>query len=404
MQTSPKIPVVILNGFLGSGKTTLFRSLLRQALNEGVSVCAIVNDMSELDVDGELISNTELVEENAHIFATIPACVLSSQKGIESLDAALSGLLAKQSPELVIIETSGSTHPLPLIEYLQNQTQVKLVGLFALVDSLMLAHDYDYGRNLIPNMQQNMALGKRDTTNLLVEQILFCSHLLFTKADRLGEGKLDEIVASIQAFNPSVSAHSVRFGNLPIESLFALPEYDYFKVAQLVKELKPLLASETQHQQPYDLVSRVIQDDRPFHPQRLWTVCRQYLGDKVYRSKGFFWLASRSGHALLWNQAAGDINLEINGTWRSSVIEDPNNGLTQIEIEDLKEKVAQYSGRFGDRHCDLTVIGDKTQVDEFTNALKSCFLTDAEIQQWFAGQSFEDPWPKNIMVVKHTKP
>ncbi|MBN2866142.1 MAG: GTP-binding protein [Thiotrichales bacterium] len=403
MHTSPKIRVVILNGFLGSGKTTLFRSLLSQALNKGISVCAIVNDMSALDIDGELISNTEMVEENESIFASIPACVLSSEKGIGALNDALNGLLANQTPELVIIETSGSTHPLPLVEYLQRQSQVTLIGLFALVDSLMLAHDYDYGQNLISRMQQNMAQGQRDTTNLLVEQILFCSHLFFTKADRLGEGKLEEIAASIQSINPSVPAHSVRFGNLPIESLFALPEYDYFKVAQLVKELKPLLASETQHQQPYNLVTRVIQDDRPFHPQRLWTVCRQYLGDKVYRSKGFFWLASRGGHALLWNQAAGDINLEINGTWRSSVIEDPNNGLTQIEIEDLKQKVAQYSGRFGDRHCDLTVIGDKTQVDEFTNALKSCFLTDAEIQQWFAGQPFEDPWPKNIMIVKHSK-
>ena len=401
MQTSPKTPVVILNGFLGSGKTTLFRSLLIQALKKQISVCAIVNDMSELDVDGELISNTEMVEENTEIFVTIPACVLSSQKGIEALDDALKGLLAKQSPELVIIETSGSTHPLPLIEYLQKQTQVTLVGLFALVDSLMLAHDYDYGRSLISNMQQNMALGQRDTTNLLVEQILFCSHLLFTKADRLAQGKFDEMVANVQGINPSVSAHSVHYGNLPIESLFALPEYDYFKVAQLVKELKPQVVSEGHTDLPYDLVTRVIQDDRPFHPQRLWDVCRQYLGQKVYRSKGFFWLASRGTHALLWNQAAGDINLEINGTWRSGVIDDPDNGLTQMEIEDLKTKVAQYTSRFGDRHCDLTVIGEKTQVEGFTQALNRCFLTDEEIQRWFDGQAFEDPWPKNIIKVSH---
>ena len=55
------------------------------------------------------------------------------------------------------------------------------------------------------------------------------------------------------------------------------------------------------------------------------------------------------------------------------------------------------SGRFGDRHCELTVIGDKTQVDKFTDALKSCFLNDKEIALWKNDYMFEDPWPKNIV-------
>ncbi len=68
MGTASRIPVVILNGFLGSGKTTLFRNLLSQSQKKEVSVCAVVNDMSELDIDGELIGNTGIVEENNSIF------------------------------------------------------------------------------------------------------------------------------------------------------------------------------------------------------------------------------------------------------------------------------------------------------------------------------------------------
>ena len=68
-----------------------------------------------------------------------------------------------------------------------------------------------------------------------------------------------------------------------------------------------------------------------------------------------------------------------------------------MEIKLLKEKLEKEPGRFGDRHCDLTVIGDKTQVDSFTNSLKSCFLNDEEIQLWENGHEFEDPWPKNII-------
>ena len=158
-----------------------------------------------------------------------------------------------------------------------------------------------------------------------------------------------------------------------------------------------MLAAEEENDRPYDLATRVIKDDRPFHPQRLWEICHQYLDKRIYRSKGFFWLASRDKHSLLWNQAAGSISLEIIGSWRSGIIEDENHGLSEMEIRLIEERLAKESGRFGDRHCDLTVIGDKTQVDRFTNALKSCFLVDEEIELWKNGYEFDDPWPKNLV-------
>ena len=249
--------------------------------------------MSELDVDGELIGNTELVESNRNILESINSCVLSNKKGIQKLDQALKKLLSTQKPELIIIETTGSCHPLLLVEFFKNHGEVNLTGVFVLVDSLMLSHDFNYGENLIAKMQQNISKGIRDTVNLLVEQIMFCSHLILTKADRIEENKLSDVATYIQEINPHVSTHSVLFGNLKIESLLELPKYDSFKVDQLIKELKPVIDTEKKDDQPYNLESRVIKDDRPFHPERLWEVCHKYLGNKIYRSKGFFWLASR---------------------------------------------------------------------------------------------------------------
>jgi G3E family GTPase len=263
----------------------------------------------------------------------------------------------------------------------------------------MLAHDYEYGQSLIPKMQQSLTKGIRSTVNLLVEQIMFCSHLFITKADRIEESKLPDIATCIEGINPNASTHSVVFGRLKIESLFELKDYDYYSVATLIKELKPELEAEEDHDKPYGLATRVITDDRPFHPQRLWDVCHQYLDQRIYRSKGFFWLASRDKLSLLWNQAAGSISLELIGSWRSGILEDENNGLLEIETEKLKELLAHESGRFGDRKCDLTVIGDQSQVDRFTSALKSCFLSDDEIQRWKDGYDFSDPWPKNIVKV-----
>ena len=391
-----KIPVVILNGFLGSGKTTLFRDLLSQSKKKNIPICAVVNDMSELDVDGIILGSSDIVERNKNILESIHSCVLSSKKGIHKLDLGLKKLLSNQKPELIIIETSGSCHPMPLTQYFKNHSQLILTKILVLLDSLMLAQDFNYGENVIPQMQNNLAKNKRDTVNLMVEQIMFGSHLILTKADRIAENKLKDIASSIKPINPFASIHSIHYGKLEIESLLDNKTYDYVRINKLVNELKSILEYEDQADRPYNLSTRVIKDDRPFHPQRLWDICHQYLDQRIYRSKGFFWLASRDKFSLLWNQAAGGINLEIIGSWRSGIIEDENHGLSEIEIKILEEQIDKEDRIFGDRHCDITVIGDQTQVDRFTNALKSCFLNDQEIELWKNDYKFDDPWPKNI--------
>ena len=396
-----KTPVVILNGFLGSGKTTLFRNLLSQSKIKQLSVCAIVNDMSELDVDGELIANTAIVEGDSKILESISSHVLSSKIGLKKLDHSISKLLSNSHPDLIIIETSGSCHPMPLIRYFKNHQKVNLTGVLVLVDSLMLAHDYDYGSALIPNMQQNMSEGKRGTINLLVEQIMFCSHLILTKSDRINNNKLEDIENHIKKINPFVSVNSIIFGKLSIESIFEIKEYNYDNVKILFDELQPILEAEENTDRPYNIETRVIKDDRPFHPERLWDVCHKYLDKRIYRSKGFFWLASRREHSLLWNQASGGINLELMGTWLAAIFENKNNGLLEEEMKLLEERLANETGRFGDRCCDLTVIGDKDQVNQFTEKLKSCFLTDNEIKQWKNGIEFKDPWPKKIVKLNN---
>ncbi|MCK4684577.1 MAG: hypothetical protein KAT44_06430, partial [Pirellulales bacterium] len=81
--------------------------------------------------------------------------------------------------------------------------------------------------------------------------------------------------------------------------------------------------------------------------------------------------------------------------------EDKDNGLDEIEIEGLKKRLENETGRFGDRRCHLTVIGDKNQVDWFTDSLKQCFLTDNEIAHWQSGGEFPDPWPDNYVTRGH---
>ncbi|MEM9186062.1 MAG: GTP-binding protein [Planctomycetota bacterium] len=390
-----------MNGFLGSGKTTLLRSLLIQSRKRDLAVGVVVNDMSELDVDGLIVEQSELFEQGDRRFQSVSSCVLSSETGVRELRDAIDRIVAGDPPDLIVIETSGSCHPMPLVEFFGTRPLLKLTGVLTLVDSAMLDQDYDAGRRLVPAMQRNLRDRRRDTTTLLVEQIMFCSHLLLTKTDRLDEGKLPAIAESVHGLNPLVSVVAAPWGNLPIDDVLAMPEYDYHRVEQLIRELKPVVESEGHDDRPYNLATRVIRDDRPFHPQRLWDTCQQQLGRHIYRSKGFFYLATRDHVSLLWNQAAGGISLELVGYWRAGVVEDENNGLDEFEIEGLKQRLAKEPGRFGDRRCLLTVIGDKTQVDRFAESLMRCFLSDEEIEHWRSGGEFADPWPDTYVMRKH---
>ncbi|MEM6673922.1 MAG: GTP-binding protein [Planctomycetota bacterium] len=398
MSSTRKTPVLVLNGFLGSGKTTLLQSLLVQSHKRGLALGVVVNDMSELDVDGLLVAQTEFFSGNASGLQSIHDCVLSSSKGIARLEGAIDTILADAAPELIIIETSGSCHPMPLVEFFEGHAQVELTGVLALVDSAMVAEDYGNGAKLVPIMERNVTSGTRDTTNLFVEQVLFSSHVILTKVDRLAEGALQPIADSLHGLNPFVSISSVPWGHLSIDDVLAMPAYEFHRVAQLIQELKPVVTSDVDGDRPYNLATSVIEDDRPFHPQRLWDTCNQHLGQHIYRSKGFFYLPSRDHVSLLWNQAAGGISLELVGYWRAGILEDEDNGLDEDEREGLRERLANEPGRFGDRRCHLTVIGDRTQVDWFTNALSKCFLTDAEIEHWQSGGDFPDPWPDRYVT------
>ena len=93
--------------------------------------------------------------------------------------------------------------------------------------------------------------------------------------------------------------------------------------------------------------------------------------------------------------------MEMIGYWRAGIVENTNHGISEYEIKMLREQLEKETGRFGDRSCDLTVIGDENHVDRFTDALRSCFLTEEEIEDWKDGVEFPDPWPKRLLNINN---
>ncbi|MFQ6372502.1 CobW family GTP-binding protein [Shewanella sp. YIC-542] len=396
-----KTPLIILSGFLGAGKTTLLRNLLQQAHQQHVAISVIVNDMSTLDVDGVVIANTEWVSSAKGNFVTIAGCSISSPQGMQKLAEAIEELVHQGRPDLIILETSGASHPLPLVEYLQWHQDVRLTSILTVVDASMLAQDYANGQQFIPALQQRLQQGCRATENLLAEQIMFSSQLLLSKHDKVSSGQLQLIAQAIHPLNPYVAITAVSWGNLSLDGLLNAPAYDFQRVSTLIAELREEVQQSLQaSHNPQQPCHQVIADDRPFHPQRLWDACHHHLGQGIYRSKGFFWLPTRDDMALLWNQAAGNINLELISYWKIGVLAQRSGKLNSVEIARLQQQLAKTKGRFGDRRCQLTVIGEAAATAAFCNALTACFLTDAEIEHWQAGGKFADPWPQRFAMLK----
>ena len=399
MSASPTpVQITILNGFLGSGKTTLLQNLLVQARAlPDVRLAVIVNEMSELDVDGRILDITEILSRQDALFVSIPAGSISSQEGLAQFRAGIDTLRDAGATH-VVIETSGSTHPWPLLQAINEDQSVRLHGFLSVVDTVTLTQDHDLGRAILPKASDNLAQGQRGIENLLAEQIMFANRILLSKMDRVDADTLRSVAETIHPINPGADIVGMTWGNVKLTDVLGMPPYDHHRVAQLGAEL---MAWETEHDistmasaSDYRIDSIVISDPRPMHPQRLWDVYNHFLGETIYRSKGFFWLPSRDRLQLLWNQTAGSVGLEILNYWKIATLEDQSLNLLAEEREEMRRRLDGMSPDFGDRHCRLTVIGDRDGLGTFADAVRDCICTDAEVAAWKAGHTFEDPWPK----------
>lgn len=390
------IPLTVLCGFLGSGKTTLLRRWRRDQSLNGAAL--IVHDLSEFGLDAELLAGEtskpvagQLIERTAALHGIHARSQLHESVG-RTLDQIMR---LDPHPPMVICESTGAARPWPLISALTQDERFALRHFIVTVDALNLHRDFSDGTVLSGESFDSEDVALRHAASVLSEQIAFASVIILTKTDTIPKEVVNAQVRTLQKIQPRTAIGLSAQAGLLLPQLDSVPAPKLQVLRSRAKQLGLTDSASTLD----DVEATIFRDPRPFHPERLYEACRRKLGTGLYRTKGFLWLASRPGQVLLWQQSGSQIALELTGFWRAEMARNPDGKLLPEEVAHLKEKLSTAHPLFGDRNNELTLIGLRAARETFTDALQSALCTDEEVAAWKAGESFADPWPKNLKKI-----
>lgn len=216
-----KVPITLLVGYLGAGKTTLMNHILNN--QEGYKVAVIVNDIGEVNVDASLIAKDANITDSSSLVALQNGCICCNLKS--DMVNQIEKLIKTKKFDYVLIEASGVCEPMPIAQAIEQIDNGYIDGVISVVDAMRMATEFDEGNALLKK-----DMGEEDIESLLVQQVEFCNTLIINKTDLVTEEQLKKIRAVVKILQPNARVIETTKANVPIKDVLGTNEFDFEKV------------------------------------------------------------------------------------------------------------------------------------------------------------------------------
>lgn len=367
-----KVPITLLVGYLGAGKTTLMNHILNN--QQGYKVAVIVNDIGEINVDANLIAKDANITDSSSLVALQNGCICCSLKS--DMVNQIEKLINTNKFDYVLIEASGVCEPMPIAQAIEQIDNGYIDGIISIVDAMRMATEFDEGNALLKK-----DLGEEDIESLLVQQVEFCNTLIINKTDLVTEEQLKKIRSVVKMLQPNARVIETTKANVNIADVLATGEFDFEKVyesagwvAQLNKDSDDEHHDEHEHdhddhgehghhhhhehhhegaeEDEYGIGSFVYYRRACFDRQKLDKVADQWPKN-IIRSKGLMWFHDEPEMAWVWETTGRQIVAGYSGAWLASAPKKEQEKYLKNDPELRKN----WDEKYGDRMIKIVIIG-----------------------------------------------